>query len=564
MKKRTKSILAVILSLCLCICLITTSVLPALADVVIQDMPKSNHNIKELVYYDTNPDPAASQYGTQDFPAVWALYDDPDGHENSEIFSLKEAASQEEARNKKFGMDGFRINGKWYKVIALWTVNPSSDIIDKGNGEKAVFTPLYYSEGDKPQQGETIQVALYDYEANDGKGGISNLVDVKVPGPGGQTEVTVSSECTHQNKETKAEVKNVSAPVTIDGKSTNIMLVKEAEKCTDCQKQKTTRVYRLRFKSRKSMKKYLSGKTAKLMNGKKVHLKGTYEKAEKVFWNKKHIKISVDYLKKNGSVILEFSDEFLAGVEDGVHELMVLNGDEFTAMSFTVSNHEMTETGAFDTEDCEDISSEEYDALMQECEEDGVEIVDCDMDAFYEGGFMTDADDKEVLMSLSADAVPYTGDAVTPPAVTLTSEAGVVYTEDEDYTLTYYQVVEDESGETTEVEIDRSQIRNEGKYMAVATPTRSGTLSGEAWATFSVVRVPVILGDADGDGTVTVKDVTAIQRHAAEFILLTGIEMKAADIDGDGTVTISDATAVQMYLAEFKVDYPVGEQFYIT
>ena len=125
-------------------------------------------------------------------------------------------------------------------------------------------------------------------------------------------------------------------------------------------------------------------------------------------------------------------------------------------------------------------------------------------------------------------------------------------------------MVEDESGETTEIEIDRSQIRNEGKYMAVATPTRSGTLSGEVWATFNVVRVPVILGDADGDGTVTVKDVTAIQRHAAEFILLTGIEMKAADIDGDGTVTISDATVIQMYLAEFAVDYPAGEQFYIT
>ncbi len=349
MKKRTKSILAVILSLCLCICLITTSVLPALADVVIQDMPKSNHNIKELVYYDTNPDPSASQYGLQDYPAVRALYDDPDGHENAEVFALKEVASQEEARNEKIGMDGFRINGKWYKVIGLWTVNPSSDIIDKGNGEKAVFTPLYYSEGDKPQEGETIQVALYDYDANGGKGGISNLVDVKVPGPGGQTEVTVASECTHENKETTADVKNVSAPVTIDGKSTKVMIVKETEKCIDCQKQKTTRVYRLRFKSRKSVQKYLSGKTAKLVNGKKVHFKGKYEKVEKVYWNRKYIKISVDYSKRKGSVILEFSDEFLAGVEDGVHELMVLNGDEFTAMSVTVSNHEMTGIGAFDT-----------------------------------------------------------------------------------------------------------------------------------------------------------------------------------------------------------------------
>ena len=182
-----------VLSIVLVALLLVSVSLTAFADVVIQDMPKSNHNIKEVTYYAKNPDPSADAE-LASYPAVWILYDDPDGHENSEIFALKEAASEEEAKNTDFGYDGFRINGKWYKVIGLWTVNPTSDIIDKGNGEKAVFTPLYYTDADKTQAGDTIQVALYDYDANNGTGGISNIVSVVVPEEGQETNVKVKEK----------------------------------------------------------------------------------------------------------------------------------------------------------------------------------------------------------------------------------------------------------------------------------------------------------------------------------------------------------------------------------
>ena len=248
------------------------------------------------------------------------------------------------------------------------------------------------------------------------------------------------------------------------------------------------------------MQKYLDGKTVKLLNGKRVHFKGTFEKVERVYWNKKYIKISVDYLKKKGSVILEFSDDFLAGVEDGVHELMVFNGDEFTAMSVTVSQHEMTAIGAFDTDADEAVSPEEYDALMQAYTDDGIEIVDCDLDAFYDGGFMTNADDKEVAMTLSEDTIP--------PTVTITDEAGAAYTEDKDYTLTYYKIVEDENGEPAEVAIDRDAINEPGDYTVVAQPTGNGALFGEAWAQF---RIDLIPGDVNGDGDVTIDDATLVQ-----------------------------------------------------
>ena len=69
----------------------------------------------------------------------------------------------------------------------------------------------------------------------------------------------------------------------------------------------------------------------------------------------------------------------------------------------------------------------------------------------------------------------------------------------------------------------------------------------------------VKLGDANGDGSVNINDVTTIQRHLAELETLEGIYLHAADANQDGTVDIVDATAIQMYLAEYEMDYPIGE-----
>ena len=162
---------------------------------------------------------------------------------------------------------------------------------------------------------------------------------------------------------------------------------------------------------------------------------------------------------------------------------------------------------------------------------------------------MVNADGEVVGMNLSENTLYYTGEALTPPAATLTSETGAAYTEGEDYTLTYYQVVEDENGEAVEVAVAPESIKDIGTYHVVAAPTGNGALSGEAWATFTVDTRQV--GDVDGDGKITISDVTMIQRYVAEFITLTDVEMLAADTDGDGIVDIKDATHLQMYLAEF-------------
>ena len=70
---------------------------------------------------------------------------------------------------------------------------------------------------------------------------------------------------------------------------------------------------------------------------------------------------------------------------------------------------------------------------------------------------------------------------------------------------------------------------------------------------------PYILGDVDGNGRVTIKDVLWIQRKLADMELPFEFDNKRADVDGDGKITINDATAIQYYLAEMKTSYPIGE-----
>lgn len=121
---------------------------------------------------------------------------------------------------------------------------------------------------------------------------------------------------------------------------------------------------------------------------------------------------------------------------------------------------------------------------------------------------------------------------------------------------------------------DKPELRLTGNYTGIAVEPESlyvelgllgakQDLDGEGGKNFYPRIVPpcteaYILGDADGDGVVTIADVTTIQRVIAEIEVTTYHE-KAADVNGDGSVTIDDATQIQSYLAEMPVDYPIGQ-----
>lgn len=70
----------------------------------------------------------------------------------------------------------------------------------------------------------------------------------------------------------------------------------------------------------------------------------------------------------------------------------------------------------------------------------------------------------------------------------------------------------------------------------------------------------IIPGDADGDGEVTILDVTYIQRMLAEFPVDIEISEQAADVDGNGEIDIADVTFIQRWLEDMETPYPIGPQ----
>lgn len=69
-----------------------------------------------------------------------------------------------------------------------------------------------------------------------------------------------------------------------------------------------------------------------------------------------------------------------------------------------------------------------------------------------------------------------------------------------------------------------------------------------------------MLGDADGDGEVTILDATSIQRYLADLIGGDYIDLAASCITDD-EVNILDATQIRRCLASFDTPYSIGERF---
>lgn len=59
----------------------------------------------------------------------------------------------------------------------------------------------------------------------------------------------------------------------------------------------------------------------------------------------------------------------------------------------------------------------------------------------------------------------------------------------------------------------------------------------------------IILGDTDGDGKVTIKDATTIQKHVAGITTISDEKFACADTDKDGKISVKDATRIQKFLA---------------
>lgn len=68
-----------------------------------------------------------------------------------------------------------------------------------------------------------------------------------------------------------------------------------------------------------------------------------------------------------------------------------------------------------------------------------------------------------------------------------------------------------------------------------------------------------IYGDVNLDGTVTVKDVTLIQKGLAKLTYVTAVQKYLADPEGTG-YSVKNATAIQKYLANYQVSPLFGTE----
>ena len=145
------------------------------------------------------------------------------------------------------------------------------------------------------------------------------------------------------------------------------------------------------------------------------------------------------------------SDEFLATIEDGDHEVTILNGENVTVMTVTVTDHKMTAVTDRNLADYEEIDYTDYHDLLTEYFLAGADFLYSDLD----------------------ELLP-------------------------------------------------------------------------------------ILGDVDGDGEVSILDVTVLQRKLAKINVKSYNEW-AADVDGSGEADTPDATMIQRWLAYMDVDALIGE-----
>ncbi|MBQ1898361.1 MAG: haloacid dehalogenase-like hydrolase, partial [Ruminococcus sp.] len=68
-----------------------------------------------------------------------------------------------------------------------------------------------------------------------------------------------------------------------------------------------------------------------------------------------------------------------------------------------------------------------------------------------------------------------------------------------------------------------------------------------------------ILGDVDGDGSVTIADATLIQKAAIDLVPFADWQKTAGDVNKDGRISVLDATFVQRWLANMEAPSGIGK-----
>ena len=117
-----------------------------------------------------------------------------------------------------------------------------------------------------------------------------------------------------------------------------------------------------------------------------------------------------------------------------------------------------------------------------------------------------------------------------------------------------------ETTEATEVtEPSESSTASVDETEVTETVSETASQNPATHPTEIVEEVVGIIGDANADGKVNIKDATVIQKHIAKMETEVELETQIADCFEDGKINIKDATLIQKFLAKYETER-VGEE----
>ncbi len=144
----------------------------------------------------------------------------------------------------------------------------------------------------------------------------------------------------------------------------------------------------------------------------------------------------------------------------------------------------------------------------------------------------------------------YKGGSTPKPIAETTEQTDVVTTETIENTDTTYNPTEQTS--------DPAATEPTSKPIVTELSTEydtENTTSTEQQST-----AVEIYGDINGDGIISIKDASAVQRHIALLKMISDERIALADVDGDNTVSVKDASCIQKYIAALEHNSKTGEK----
>lgn len=158
----------------------------------------------------------------------------------------------------------------------------------------------------------------------------------------------------------------------------------------------------------------------------------------------------------------------------------------------------------------------------------------------------------DTLLKNSGGAYNFSGTGTTLQTAMFAFDFGSVIEHPTDW-KNYYYTITDTVGDSGTAVIEFDIVDSSGKYVVRDLSER--TISG---TTKSYRYKLAMVGDVDNSGSITINDVNMIQRHLSKTVLLTDEEQLVADVDGDGQVKIYDVQYIQRVLAQLDSGFANG------